>query len=114
MTGKENLADEFMQSMEEMLAYLEGNPVPGTRVHQREPKPNPVISARQKLGLTQVDFARVLGVSVSALRKWEQDKRMPGGAVRVLLRLIESHPDIVKSALIMPSDPAGQPLKAAE
>jgi putative transcriptional regulator len=103
-----------MQSLEEMRAYFEGNPAPGTKVHHLEPKPSPVYDARKKLVLTQVEFAAVLGISVSAVRKWEQEQRMPGGAVRMLLRLIDSHPDIVKSALASSLVSDERPLVAAQ
>ena len=111
---KKNLADEFMQSVEEMRAYFEGNPVPGTRVRHIEPTPNAVFDARKKLGLTQAQFADVLGVSVSGLRKWEQGTRLPGGAARVLLRLIETHPDIVRSSLADLATPTENIRPAAE
>jgi len=111
---KTDVTEDFIRSVEEAIAYLEGNPMPGTKIHHIEPTPSPVYDARKKLGLTQVEFAVVLGVSVSAVRKWEQDQRMPGGAVRVLLRLIDSHPDIVKSALASSLISDEQPLVAAQ
>ena len=39
-----------------------------------------VSSVREKTGLSQGDFARLLGVSVRTLQEWEQGRRAPSGA----------------------------------
>lgn len=36
--------------------------------------------ARIKLGLSQAEFAQMLGVSVRTLQDWEQGRRQPSGA----------------------------------
>lgn len=51
--------------------------------------------ARSKVGLSQQDFARLLGVSARTLQDWEQGRREPTGAARTLLRLAVSHPEIL-------------------
>jgi putative transcriptional regulator len=45
---------------------------------------SPVIAARQNSGLSQSDFARLLGVSVRTLQGWEQGRREPTGAAKTL------------------------------
>src|SRR6266498_5844873 len=45
------------------------------------------VDARRKLGLSQTEFARLLGISVRTLHNWEQGWRKPTGAARVLLKL---------------------------
>lgn len=57
-----------------------------------------VAATRQKLGLTQVEFAHLLGVSIRTLHHWEQGTRQPSGAARVLLRIAESSPQVVLKA----------------
>jgi putative transcriptional regulator len=51
-----------------------------------------VSSVREKMGLSQTDFARLLGVSVRTLQEWEQGRRAPSGAARTLLLIAEKNP----------------------
>ena len=57
----------------------------------------PVAEARAKTGLSQQDFARLLGVSPRTLQDWEQGRRQPTGAAKTLLRVAISHPEILLS-----------------
>jgi putative transcriptional regulator len=50
---------------------------------------------RDSFRLTQTEFAALLGISVKTLRNWEQGRRHPEGAARVLLRVAEKHPEAV-------------------
>jgi putative transcriptional regulator len=52
-------------------------------------------SLRDRLGLSQQDFASKFGLDVEALRNWEQSKRYPDKAARTLLTIIELNPDEV-------------------
>ncbi|MFO0983614.1 MAG: helix-turn-helix domain-containing protein [Planctomycetota bacterium] len=54
---------------------------------------------RTKLGMTQEAFAEAFHLSVATVRDWEQGRFLPDRAARVLLRLIETIPDHVRSAL---------------
>jgi putative transcriptional regulator len=54
-----------------------------------------VRSIRDHYGLSQPEFADMLGISVSTLRNWEQGRRQPEGAARVLLRVTAKYPDAV-------------------
>ena len=58
-----------------------------------------VKAVRGRLGLSQPDFARRFGLSIGTVRDWEQGRRMPEGAARVLLRVIEREPDAVARAV---------------
>ena len=51
-----------------------------------------VSSVREKTGLSQSDFARLLGVSVRTLQEWEQGRRSPSGAARTLLMIAAKNP----------------------
>ena len=50
---------------------------------------SPVVRARLKSGLTQAQFAALLGVSRRTLEQWEQGRRAPSGAAKTLIRLTE-------------------------
>jgi putative transcriptional regulator len=47
---------------------------------------------REKTGLSQSQFARLLGVSIRTLQDWEQGRRAPSGAARTLLLVASKHP----------------------
>ena len=40
-------------------------------------------------------FANALGISVHTLRNWEQGRRAPEGAARVLLQVAAKHPEVL-------------------
>ena len=52
--------------------------------------------ARSRVGLSQQDFARLLGVSARTLQDWEQGRRKPTGAAKTLLRVAFSHPEVLR------------------
>lgn len=52
--------------------------------------------ARAKIGLSQHEFAALLGVSARTLQDWEQGRRMPTGAARTLLRVAVAHPEVLR------------------
>jgi putative transcriptional regulator len=54
---------------------------------------------REKLGLTQSQFAGLIGISIRTLQNWEQGHRRPEGTARALLRVAEQHPQAVLEAL---------------
>lgn len=51
--------------------------------------------ARASTGLSQAQFARLLGVSARTLQDWEQGRREPTGAARTLLRVATQHPKVL-------------------
>jgi putative transcriptional regulator len=55
--------------------------------------------ARFKLGMSQPEFAEMLGVSVRTLQDWEQGRRQPSGAAKALLRVATKAPKAVRAAL---------------
>ena len=59
-----------------------------------EPK-SPVARIRLNSGLSQADFAAVLGVTKRTLQQWEQGRREPSGAARTLLKIAEKHPEVL-------------------
>jgi putative transcriptional regulator len=60
---------------------------------------SPAAAARQMSGLSQADFARLLGVSVRTLQDWEQGRRNPTGAARSLLLLAVKRPKVLREVL---------------
>jgi len=50
---------------------------------------------RKKTKLSQNVFAKLINVSSSSVRQWEQGKRKPSGSTRVLLELLRMQPSIL-------------------
>ncbi len=73
--AKRDLAAELLQSVREMKAG------------QVRVVSSPVIEARNKTGLSQSQFAALMGVSVRTLQGWEQGRKQPSGAARTLLAM---------------------------
>jgi putative transcriptional regulator len=52
--------------------------------------------ARAQVGLSQQEFASLLGVSARTLQDWEQGRREPNGAAKTLLRVAVAHPEVLR------------------
>ncbi|MGZ0019154.1 helix-turn-helix domain-containing protein [Nitrosomonas sp. wSCUT-2] len=86
--AKRDLGAELLESVTQMKS---GH---ASRIHKV--KVPPVVSARIKSGLSQSDFAKLLGVSVRTLQDWEQGRRQPSGAAKTLIAIAERRPEILK------------------
>ena len=58
----------------------------------------PIIETRNKTGLTQEKFAKMLGVSVKTLSAWEQGVRTPSGAARTQITVTSFAPRSFKNS----------------
>lgn len=56
-------------------------------------------SIRRSLDVSQSQFARMIGVSVTTLQNWEQGRRAPHGPARALLKVASENPKAVLEAL---------------
>jgi putative transcriptional regulator len=110
--------DKIMTGLNEAGAFARGETVRGLRVHRRRIVSNEVAEIRLKVGLTQPQFAELLGASLGTVRKWESGERTPSGAAARLLRLLDAKPKIVTQVLgVRPAAPKRAPrshLVAAE
>ncbi len=89
---KEELFEELLESVKQGSAIMQGKMKPA-RIFELD-KPD-VQSIRKRYGLSQEKFAKLLGISVSTLRNWEQGKRKPEGTARVLLHIAAKHPEAI-------------------
>jgi len=93
---KKELFDELLSSVREGGAILRGEQTPSRSFSWEGPD---VRSLRERHGLSQPKFAAVMGISVGTLRNWEQGRRVPDGSARILLRVVERHPEAVFDAV---------------
>ena len=89
---KEEMFQELVESIQQTGSIIRGEMEPSRLFTVEGPD---VRSIRTKLGVTQSDFATMLGISVRTLENWEQKRRTPRGPARVLLQIAEDHPEIV-------------------
>lgn len=58
---------------------------------------SPVLQARKNTGLSQSQFAALLGVSPHTLLAWEQGRKRPRGAALTLLAIARSDPAALRA-----------------
>ena len=80
------------------LADPDNPPLTPDELARMRPVPNPR-QIRQRLRMTQEQFAARFGVPLGTLRDWEQGVRQPDSAARTLLRVIDKNPEAVIQAL---------------
>ena len=67
-----------------------GIKIPKVKINARD-----IQKIREKTKLSQNVFAKILNVSSSSVKQWEQGKRTPSGSTKVLLELLKENPDIL-------------------
>ena len=83
---------ELMESVREGGAILRGEKEASRTFEIATPD---VKQIRERFELSQTEFAALLGISIKTLQNWEQGRRKPRGAARVLLQVAAKHPDAV-------------------
>jgi putative transcriptional regulator len=92
------LADDIRESLREAGDYFSGKTTKAI-VHRVSPKETAAREARLTLGLSQDEFAALIGTGVGTVRKWELGTRRPSGAARALISIIKNEPKAVRRAL---------------
>lgn len=88
------LGDLLIEAMGEAKAHARGE-LELTEHPVEIPEELDVRKIRSQTGLSQDDFAKRYGFSVSTLRKWEQGQRTPDRSARILLLMIGDIPKVV-------------------
>ena len=90
--------DSIRQGLNEAIAHAKSiGKTTGIKLYL--PHAVDVSGLRQRLSLTQEQFAARFGFSVATLRHWERGDRAPSGASLVLLSVIDRNPSAVLEAL---------------
>lgn len=98
----DEMFNELLASVREGGEILQGNVQPSRRfiVEAQDVK-----QLRARFGLSQREFAALLGISAGTLRNWEQGRRTPEGPARVLLQVAANHPEALLDNL-EPKEPS--------
>jgi DNA-binding transcriptional regulator YiaG len=64
-------------------------------------------SVRERLGLSQAEFALRFGLELDTVQNWEQERYRPDPAARLLLSIIDRDPKLVDSVLTKPAETNG-------
>ena len=95
-----DFGDDLVEAMGQALAHARGEAVPGLVVHRvAVMTAEDVRAIRAHTGLSRVKFAERFGLDPRAMQDWEQGRRLPDRAARVLLLTIAKHPEAVEDAL---------------
>lgn len=91
-----SLFNDLVGSLKEAQAISQGK-MKASRRFTVEPIDAKVV--REKTGLSQSDFARLIHVSVKTLQNWEQQRRSPTGPAAALLKIVSISPDVALRSL---------------
>lgn len=101
----ENFGELLIQGLREVRAIQRGESEPAHRVRRvvtaqeaeveppRHYKGAGIQKIRERMGLSQTVFARVLNASPETVKAWEQGKREPDGMALALLEVANNHPE---------------------
>ncbi len=102
-TERSELGREIETALGDVLAHVRGETELSRRIVD-DPAAERIVALRQRLRLSRQKFADCFGLDVRALQEWEQGRRVPDRAVRVLLTVIDREPEAVIRALHRESD----------
>jgi putative transcriptional regulator len=101
MAAKKNRAafgERMVQAAREAAAIARGEADPAT-YRVVAPVDVDVGAIRRELKLTQDEFSARFGLPIGTVRDWEQHRRQPDQAARVLLQIIRKEPKAAERAL---------------
>ena len=97
-TQRTQVGLEVEEALEEVLAHVRGErPLPFRILD--DPAAEHIVALRKRMKLSRQKFADRFGLDVRAVQDWEQGRRVPDRAARVLLTVIDRDPEAVVRAL---------------
>ena len=87
---------EIAAGLEDAISHAKGKK---NNVTLHEPEKIDVKAIRKKTGMSQQKFCTTFGISLGALRHWEQGLRTPRGTAKVLLKVVEHNPEAIIEAI---------------
>ncbi len=96
--ARTQLGRELEAALEEVLKHVQGETALPCRIAD-DPAAENIIALRKRFRLSRSKFAHRFGLDARALQDWEQGRRVPDRAARVLLTVIDRDPEAVVRAL---------------
>jgi putative transcriptional regulator len=90
--------ESMIRGAMDALAFVQGKKDHGCVVHI--PDEINVRRIRKKASMSQSEFADYFGVNKRTVQEWEQGRRVPTGAARAFLTVIDKEPEAVRRALM--------------
>jgi putative transcriptional regulator len=95
---RSRVGHEIEAALGEVLAHVRGEVELPCRVID-DPSAERIRALRKRLKLSRERFAERFGLDARAVQDWEQGRRVPDRAARVLLTVIDREPEAVIRAL---------------
>ena len=95
---KSTIGNSVVRGVRQALAYERGELKGQVEVYNVPPAVD-IHKIREKIGLSQAEFANRFGFNRRSLQDWEQGRRIPDSAARAYLLVIASNPRAVTKAL---------------
>ena len=92
------LGREIETALGEVLAHVRGETKLSCGIVD-DPAAERIVAVRKRFRLSRRKFAERFGLDVRAVQEWEQGRRVPDRAARVLLTVIDREPEAVIRAL---------------
>ena len=97
-TERTKLGQEIETALGEVVAHVRGEAALPCWIVDA-PGAGRLVALRKRLKLSRQKFADRFGLDVRAVQEWEQGRRVPDRAARVLLTVIDRDPESVVRAL---------------
>ncbi len=97
-TNRTKVGREVEAALEEVVAHVRGEVDLPCRIVD-DPSAQRILALRKRMKLSRQKFADRFGLDARALQDWEQGRRVPDCAARVLLTVIDRDPKAVEHAL---------------
>ncbi|MDE0220177.1 MAG: helix-turn-helix domain-containing protein [Spirochaetaceae bacterium] len=97
-TERTDLGRDVEAALGEVLAHVRGEVELPCRIVD-DPTAERIIALRKRMKLSRQKFADRFGLDARALQDWEQGRRVPDRAARVLLTVIDREPEAVARAI---------------
>ena len=97
MTEKQTAGQRMIASAKQAMAFSQGE---NDDCVVYIPDEIDVARIREKINMSQSQFAAYFGVSVCTVQEWEQGRAVPLGPARAFLTVIDREPEAVRRALV--------------
>lgn len=90
--------EQLTKGVTEMKRHMRGAKVPGSVTTVVIPADFPQVKQiREAIKISQSQFAQLIGVSLRTMQNWEQQRTVPTGPARALLKIVASNPRALKA-----------------